>query len=40
MIEKKRPRRVIVIKKHLSRIIYTMVHQQPKMCVFKNTGRV
>jgi hypothetical protein len=39
MTEKKRPKRVMVIKKHLSRIIYTMIHHKPRIYVVKHTGR-
>ncbi len=39
MTEKRRPKRMMIVKKHLSRIIHTMIHHKPRMYVVKNIGR-
>jgi hypothetical protein len=39
MTEKKRPKRLMVIKKQVSRIVYTMIHHKPRMYVVRHIGR-
>ncbi len=39
MTEKKQPKRVMVIKKQVSRIIHTMIHHKPRIYMVKHIGR-